>query len=600
MPLRSGGGFKAIKYTLSIARRVGFGKLWTAMSTKNACKTCALGMGGQLGGMTNEGGFHREVCKKSFQAMASDMQPPISPEFFAQYSINQLRAFSPRQLETSGRLVFPVYAGAGDRFYREISWEEALLKLVESLKEAGPTRSFFYASGRSSNEAGFLLQLFARQFGTNYVNNCSYYCHQASGVGLGSSVGVGTGTIRLEDLEHTDLYILIGGNPASNHPRLMKSLMEIRRRGGKVIVINPAKELGLVNFRIPSDLRSLLFGSEIANQYLQPHIGGDIPLLIGMAKELLDQRGEDREFIRECTEGYEDFLKVVNETSWEEIERESGVSHQEIRAVAQQYMLAKNVVIGWTMGITHHLHGTDNVRMIVNLALMRGMVGRPHAGLMPIRGHSNVQGVGSVGVTPILKQAILERFEARLGIQVPRSPGLDTMACMDAADRGEMDVALCLGGNLHGSNPDAVAAERALSKLKLVTYLSTTLNTGHAWGRAKETLILPVLPRDEERQSTTQESMFSFVRLSDGGRPRYEGPRSEVSLLTHLGQKVLDRNSPIDWKRLERHDSIRELIGELIPGFEAISDIGRSKKEFHIPDRHINSTKFPTASGKAK
>lgn len=600
MPLRSGGGFKAIKYTLSIARRVGFGKLWTAMKTRNACKTCALGMGGQLGGMTNEGGFYPEVCKKSFQAMASDMQPAIPPEFFAQYSINQLRAFSPRQLETSGRLVFPVYAGAGDRFYREISWEEALLKLVESMKEAGPTRSFFYASGRSSNEAGFLLQLFARQFGTNYVNNCSYYCHQASGVGLGSSVGVGTGTIRLEDLEHTDLYILIGGNPASNHPRLMKSLMEIRRRGGKVIVINPAKELGLVNFRIPSDIRSLFFGTEIANQYLQPHIGGDIPLLIGMAKELVDQRGEDREFIRESTEGYEDFLKVVNETSWEEIERESGVSRQEIRAAAQQYALAKNVVIGWTMGITHHLHGTDNVRMIVNLALMRGMVGRPHAGLMPIRGHSNVQGVGSVGVTPILKQAILERFEARLGIQVPRSPGLDTMACMDAADRGEMDVALCLGGNLHGSNPDAVAAERALSKLKLVTYLSTTLNTGHAWGRAKETLILPVLPRDEERQSTTQESMFSFVRLSDGGRPRYEGPRSEVSLLTHLGQKVLDRNSPIDWKRLERHDSIRELIGELIPGFEGISDIGRSKKEFHIPDRHINSTKFPTASGKAK
>lgn len=600
MPLRSGGGFKAIRYTLSIARRVGPWNLWRAMRGKNACKTCALGMGGQLGGMTNEGGFFPEVCKKSFQAMASDMQAGITPEFFSRYSFDQLRAFSPRELETSGRIVFPVYAGPGDRHYRQISWEEALLKLVEGLKEAGPTRSFFYASGRSSNEAGFLLQLFARQFGTNYVNNCSYYCHQASGVGLASSVGVGTGTIKLEDLERTDLYILIGGNPASNHPRLMRSLMEIRRRGGKVIVINPARELGLVNFRIPSDLRSLLFGSNIASQYLQPHIGGDIPLLIGMAKEVLDQRGEARDFIGTCTEGYEDFLNLVNQTSWEEIERESGVPSAEIREAARQYVVSKNVVFGWTMGITHHLHGTDNVRMIANLALLRGMVGRPHAGLMPIRGHSNVQGVGSVGVTPILKQAILERFEARLGIQVPRSPGLDTMACMDAADRGEMDVALCLGGNLHGSNPDAVTAERAFSKLKLATYLSTTLNTGHAWGRAKETLILPVLPRDEELQPTTQESMFSFVRLSDGGTRRYDGPRSEVSLLTHLGQKVLDPNSPIDWQNLERHDSIRELIGELIPGYEPIADIGRTKQEFHIGGRQIASTKFPTASGKAK
>lgn len=601
MPLKSGGGFKAIQYTLEIAKRVGPYKLWKAMRAKNACKTCAVGMGGQLGGMVNEaGGLFPEVCKKSFQAMASDMQPAIPPEFFAKYSFNQLRAFTPRQLETSGRLVFPVYAGPGDRFYRQISWEEALQKLVDRLKQAGPTRSFFYASGRSSNEAGFLLQLFSRLFGTNYVNNCSYYCHQASGVGLASSIGVGTGTIQLEDLDHADLYILIGGNPASNHPRLLKSLMEIRRRGGKVIVINPAKELGLVNFRVPSDVRSLLFGTRIASTYLQPHIGGDIPLLIGIAKEVLNLRGEDRDFIRNSTEGYEDFLNVVNAASWEEIERESGVSQAEIREVAREYVVAKNVVFGWAMGITHHQHGTDNVRMIANLALLRGMVGRPHAGLMPIRGHSNVQGVGSVGVTPILKKAILERFEARLGIQVPRSPGLDTMACMDASDRGEMDVALCLGGNLHGSNPDAVTAERAMSRLKLVAYLSTTLNTGHAWGRAEETLILPVLPRDEELQATTQESMFSFVRLSDGGPRRYEGPRSEVSLLTHLGQKVLDQNSPIDWKNLERHDSIRELIGELIPGYESITDIGRTKKEFHIPERHVVSTSFPTPSGKAK
>ncbi|MGE5193258.1 MAG: molybdopterin-dependent oxidoreductase, partial [Deltaproteobacteria bacterium] len=289
--MKSGGGWKSIQYTLQMANRVGWWKLWKAMRSRNACKTCALGMGGQLGGMVNEAGHFPEVCKKSFQAMVSDMQAGITPEFFARCGFRELRAFTPRQLEMSGRLVMPLYAGPDDTHYRAISWDEALDRLGARLKEAGPDRSFFYASGRSSNEAGFVLQLLARLLGTNYVNNCSYYCHQASGVGLAASIGTGTGTIRLEDLEHTDLYILIGGNPASNHPRLLRSLMLLRRRGGRIVVINPAKELGLVNFRVPSDVRSLLFGSSIASLYVQPHIGGDIPLLTGVAKEVLAMGG---------------------------------------------------------------------------------------------------------------------------------------------------------------------------------------------------------------------------------------------------------------------------------------------------------------------
>lgn len=599
-PLKSGGGWKAIGYTWRMAQRVGWLKLWRAMRSKNACKTCALGMGGQLGGMVNEGGYFPEVCKKSFQAMVSDMQDGITPDFFARYGFNELRALSPRQLETSGRLVMPVYAGPDDTHYRPIAWEEAFERLSQRMKAAGPQRSFFYASGRSSNEAGFLLQLLARVFGTNYVNNCSYYCHQASGVGLASSVGTGTGTIRLEDLEHADLYLLIGGNPASNHPRLMRSLMQLRRNGGQVVVINPARELGLVNFRVPSDTRSLLFGTPIASLYLQPHIGGDIALLTGIAKEVLARKGQDVDFIAQATEGFDDFVAQVENTPWDRIEHDSGVTREEIARVAELYVKARHAVFGWTMGITHHLHGTNNVRMIANLALLRGMVGRRNAGLMPIRGHSNVQGIGSVGVTPQLKQAILKRFEERLGIELPKSPGLDTMACVDAADRGEMDVAFCLGGNLYGSNPDAQYAEQAMSRIGMITYLSTTLNTGHAWGRGRETLILPVLPRDEEPQPTTQESMFSFVRLSDGGPPRYAGPRSEVSVLTTLGRLVLGEQGPVDWKRLESHEAVRELIGELIPGYEPVAEIGRTKKEFHIAGRHLSERNFPTASGKGK
>ncbi|HMC10784.1 MAG TPA: molybdopterin-dependent oxidoreductase, partial [Pirellulaceae bacterium] len=258
--LTSGGGWRAIFYSLKKSRQMGgLWKLWQAMRSKNTCKTCALGMGGQKGGMVNELGSFPEVCKKSLQAMAADMQGAIKPEFWSMYSIAQLQAFSPRELESCGRLVQPVVLEEGEQYYRPITWEEAIGRLVACLKATLPDETFWYFSGRSSNEAGFLLQLFARLYGTNNVNNCSYYCHQASGVGLTSVLGQGTGTITLEDVEHVDLVFVIGGNPASNHPRLMRTLMQVRRRGGEVIVINPVVETGMVNFAVPSDVRSLLF-----------------------------------------------------------------------------------------------------------------------------------------------------------------------------------------------------------------------------------------------------------------------------------------------------------------------------------------------------
>jgi molybdopterin-dependent oxidoreductase alpha subunit len=598
--MKAGGGWSAVVYTARVANRVGWLPLWHAMRGKNACKTCALGMGGQLGGMVNEGGHFPEVCKKSLQAMASDMQDRIAPEFFQRYSIPQLRSLSPRELESCGRLVDPLYAAPGATHYRVVTWDEALERIVAKLKSSGPERSFFYASGRSSNEAGFLLQLFARLFGTNYVNNCSYYCHQASGVGLTSSLGTGTATVQLEDVDRCDLYVLIGGNPASNHPRLLRSLMKVRRRGGHVVVVNPVKEVGLVNFRVPSDPASLVFGSRIASLYVQPHIGGDIAVLTGVAKSVLQRGAEDRRFIDQHTEAFDEFRRLVESTSWAHIEAAAGVSRDTIERFAHLYASARHAVIGWTMGITHHVHGVENVQMIANLALLRGMVGRPNAGLMPIRGHSNVQGVGSVGVTPQLKQHILARFEQRLGVQVPKSPGLDTMACIEASARGDMQTAVCLGGNLFGSNPDARFAAEAVSRLDLITYLATTLNTGHAWGTGRETLVLPVLPRDEEPQPTTQESMFNYVRLSDGGRARYVGPRSEVSVLAEIGERVLGEAGPVRWSDLRSHERIRCLIAELIPGLEALGDIDRTRREFHIPGRHLDAPPFPTASGKAR
>ena len=345
-----------------------------------------------------------------------------------------------------------------------------------------------------------MLQLVARLHGTNNVNNCSYYCHQASGVGLNKALGTGTATVTLDDLEQCDLVFIIGGNPASNHPRLMTSLTHVRRRGGQVVVINPVRELGLVRFRIPSDLRSMLLRSEVASHYYQPHIGGDLALLTGIAKAVIEMAAEDSDFMRQHTAGGQEYREQLLALSWDELERKSGLSQAEMSEIATLYARSRSAIFGWTMGITHHVHGVESVEAIVNLALLRGMVGRPGAGLMPIRGHSNVQGIGSVGVTPQLKEAIFDNLRQRFDVPLPTTPGLDTMACIEAADQGRLAVGICLGGNLYGSNPHAAFASQALSRLKLLATLSTTLNTGHVHALAEQTLILPVLPRDESRR----------------------------------------------------------------------------------------------------
>jgi molybdopterin-dependent oxidoreductase alpha subunit len=599
--VKRGGGWPAVWYTWSKAREVGgLLALWRAMRSKNACKTCALGMGGQAGGMVNEAGHFPEVCKKSLQAMAADMQGAIKPEFYSTYSIAQLQAFSPRELESCGRITTPLLLPRGEDYYRPISWDEAIERIGAKLQAVAPRETFWYFSGRSSNEAGFLLQLFARIYGTNNVNNCSFYCHQASGVGLTSAMGTGTASVTLEDMEHSDCVFIIGGNPASNHPRLMRSLMTVRRRGGEVIVINPVIETGMVNFSVPSDVRSLLFGTKIASLYVQPDIGGDLALLTGAAKRIVELGAHDQSFLEANCEGWPELRTQLERFTWSEICEKSGVTRSDIDAIAQRYAKAKSAVFGWTMGITHHVHGVRSVQAIANLALLRGMVGKPHAGLMPIRGHSNVQGIGTVGVTPRLRDVVLERLESHFGVQLPKEPGLDTMACMDGAASGDLKVGVCLGGNLYGSNPDSDYAKEALENLEMVVYLSTTLNTGHAHGLAEETIILPVLARDEEPEPTTQESMFNFMRLSEGGPRRHEGPKSEIEVVSLLAQRVLADTTPIDWCEIAHTRQIRESIARVIPGLEQLAEIDQTKQEFHIPGRIFHAPKFPTPTGKAR
>ncbi len=599
----AGGGFPAIFYALRKARETGgYRSLYRALRSKNACKTCALGMGGQLGGMVNEKGHFPEVCKKSIQAMSADMQGAIKPSFFSHFDNDQLERFTPRELEASGRLVEPLYSGPLDRRYRAITWDEALGRIARKMTSTEPNESFFYTSGRSSNEAGFLLQLLARIYGTNNVNNCSYYCHQASGVALASVTGSGTATVELNDCEGLgkgDVVFIIGANPASNHPRLMTTLAHLKRRGGKVIVVNPLLETGLVRFKVPSDVRSLLFGSRIADEYVQPHIGGDIAFLSGVAKRIIEIGAVDEEFVTGRAEGWDAYRQALEAMSWPVIEERSGVPQEVIDRVADVYAGADNAVFCWAMGITHHEHGVHNVQAIANLAMTRGMLGNRHRGLLPLRGHSNVQGIGSMAVTPKVRDQVFTALETEFGITLPTTAGLDTMASVMAAAEGGIRFGLCLGGNLFGSNPDSEFATRAMGAIDLVVYLSTTLNTGHVRGRGKETIILPVLARDEEPQPTTQESMFNYVRLSDGGPPRHEGPRAEVAVIADVA-KMVTGNRILDWDSMRRYGRIREAIAKVIPGYEPIGKIDQTKTEFQIGGRTFHDGVFPTASGKAR
>jgi molybdopterin-dependent oxidoreductase alpha subunit len=597
---KAGGGWQAIGYTLRKSRGAGgLLAMYRALRSNNACKTCALGMGGQLGGMVNEKGVFPEVCKKSIQAMAADLAGRVHEHFFDDFSLDALRGFSSRELEAAGRLVEPLFAGPLDSHYRRIGWDEAIDRIAAKLRKISPSESFFYFSGRSSNEAGYLLQLFARLYGTNNVSSCSFYCHQASGVALASVTGSGTATITLEDLDKADLIFIIGANPASNHPRFMRTLVDLKRRGGKVIVINPLREVGLVRFRVPSDWRSLLFGTSIADMYLQPHIGGDIALLSGIAKFIIERGAFDQRFTRNFAEGWDAFRQHITAMSWSDLLEESGVDRALIKRAADLFIQSQRTVFCWAMGMTHHAHGVENVQAIANLAMTRGMLGKAGAGLLPLRGHSNVQGIGSVGAVPRLRPAVAQRIQEHFGVTLPEEPGLDTFHTMQRMSEGTLRLGWCLGGNLFGSNPDADFARRAMGSLDMIVHLNTTLNTGHAHALARETIILPVLARDEEQQPTTQESMFNYVRLSDGGPLRYDGPRAETDIIADVAQRVIGSRSPVNWAEMRRHQRIRQAIAATIPGYDKVGRIDESKEEFHIGGRTFREPKFATDSGRA-
>jgi molybdopterin-dependent oxidoreductase alpha subunit len=549
--------------------------------------------------MHNESGNALEVCKKSFQAQAADMMPPIPENFYAQHTHQELLGWDHKQLEDAGRIGFPVLYEEGSTHWRRIGWKEALERAATALRDTPPAQTMFYSSGRSSNEAAYLLQCFARVYGTNNINNCSYYCHQASGVGLGMAIGAGTATVDHEDVEHADFALLVGANPASNHPRLITRLVDIRKRGGRVIVVNPLREPGLVRFRIPSRPLSLLFGSRVSDVYVQPHIGGDIAFLKGVAKGVLEADAIDRDYIERYTTGFDAVEANLRAADWGELERASGVARATMEEVARAYARSERAIFMWAMGITQHAHGVQNVLEIANLAMLRGMLGRPYCGLLPIRGHSNVQGVGSVGVAPALKAAFARALEQAYGIELPTRKGLDTFESIEAMEAGRIRTAVYLGGNLFSASPDPEWAARSMQRVESAVYISTKLNPGHFHGRGRSTLVLPARTRDEEAQWTTQESMFNYVRLSEGGAaPLSPEIRSEVDIVASIAARVLPRE-PIDWERWKSHRTLREEMAKVVPGFAEMHAIDSTKREFTINGRVRHEPRFATEDGRA-
>jgi molybdopterin-dependent oxidoreductase alpha subunit len=601
----SGGGWPVIEYWLENTVSPQGVDIWKTLNHKSACLSCAWGTGGQQGGFVNEAGEYLQRCAKSVEAIAAELQDPIEKDFFDQYSLAELQQLTSAEGDRLGRLSYPLLYQAGNSHYQRISWSEVYHLATQALQTAGD-RIASYSSGRSSNEAAFILQLMLRALDSNNLADCSDLCHAPSTVGLKSVFGTGTSIVSLEGLKHADCVVLIGSNAPANHPRLMNELIKLREKGGKIIIINPQIEIGLVKFASPAfPIKSLLKGgSDISTLYLQPIPGSDTALLIGVQKSLIEQNLVNYEYLEKYTENWQEIIKTAQQTPWEKIIETCGISQLEIEETAYMIGKSENVVFAWAMGITQHNNGVDNVRCIANTALMTGNAGKLGAGVMPIRGHSNVQGFGSMGVTIRLKEEIKEALSIILNKPLDTSKGYHTRGLIEAAEQGKVDSLLCLGGNLYAANPDLKQAKHALSQIKTIIYIATKPNLGHFHGLAAEnTLILPVFNRFENPHLTTTESGNNFVRLNDTGKSHIRGDRSEliseVELLTEIAHRRLG-DTPVNWRKLQDTHYIRELIAKTIPGYEKIAELDQNKQEFTISGRILTEPKFPTPSDKAK
>ena len=602
---QAGGGLPVIQYWVEKTLSPQGLQLWQTLNHKSACLSCAWGTGGQKGGFVNEAGEYLQRCAKSVEAIAAELQPGIKPDFFQQYNINELQQLTSQECDDLGRLTYPLILKSGSSHYQRISWEE-VYQIATTAFQQPAEKIASYSSGRSSNEAAYLLQLLMRSLGSNNLADCSDLCHIPSTIGLKKVFGSGTSMVSLEGLQHSDCLVLIGSNAPANHPRLMNELIKLRARGGKVIIINPQIEIGLVKFASPAfPIKSLLTGgSDISSLYLQPIPGTDVALFVGLQKSLITQNLIKIEYLQSYTQNWQQILDYAENISWDHITKTCGLSQEEITATAYIIGKSESVVFAWAMGITQQANGVDNVFSIANTALITGNAGKIGAGTMPIRGHSNVQGFGSMGVTVNLREEIKQALSKLLGKPLNETPGYHTRDLIAAAELGKINTLFCLGGNLYAANPDLQQAKQALSQIETIFYVATKPNLGHFHGLGKQqTLILPVFNRFENPHKTTTESGNNFVRLNDAGKSHLQPGNSdlisEVELITEIAHRLHDEN-PINWRKLQDTIYVRELIAKTIPGYEKIGEIDQTQAEFTIAGRIFDEPKFPTFNGKAQ
>ncbi len=537
----------------------------------------------------------------------------VTPEFFAEHTVSELLSWSDYDLENAGRLTHPmVYDHASDT-YRPIAWEDAFARIGEVMRSMpDPDMVEFYTSGRASNEAAFLFQIFAREYGTNNFPDCSNMCHEATSVGLPQSIGIGKGTVSLDDFDECDLIISMGHNPGTNHPRMMGTLHECSRRGVPIIVFNPLKERALERFADPqSPIEMATFSStRIASSYYQVKIGGDAAALKGIMKAVLALAETsddvlDRAFIAEHTTGFDALVADLDQTEWADIERVSGLARADLERVAAIYAKSKATIVAYGMGITQHARGTANVQQIANLLLLRGNFGKPGAGICPLRGHSNVQGNRTVGITEKPTPALIEGIERAFGFTSPAHHGHDAVAAMQAMAEGRSRVLLCLGGNFSIALPDPELCADGMRRLDLAVHMNTKLNRSNLL-IGKESFLFPVLGRTEQdiqatgAQSVTIEDSMSMVHASRGRlKPASDQLRSEPAIVAAMAQAALP-DSKVAWMDLVTdYDLIRDKIEIVYPDFAGYNERIRVPGGFRLP---IGPTErvWKTPSGKAE
>ena len=557
---------------------------------------------------------HFEFCEEGAKHVADEAtRKRVTPEFFAKYSVADLSQQSDLWLNQQGRITHPMVLRAGADHYEAIEWDNAFALIANELHSlASPDEAIFYTSGRTSNEAAFLYQLFVRQFGTNNMPDCSNMCHESSGTGMKETLGFGKGTVTLEDFDHCDAIFIVGQNPGTNHPRMLTTLLEAKRRGCKIVHVNPLPETGTTRFKHPQEFWTWLGGgTQLADLFMQVRINGDVALLKGIMKEVLDAEERrpggilDHQFINKYTTGFSEFKEALSRVRVGDILEQSGMTKTKIEDAAKIFIKSERVIFCWAMGLTQHKNAVANIQEIVNLMMLRGQLGKPGAGLCPVRGHSNVQGDRTMGIWEQPSEDFLDKLGAEFNFEPPRHHGYDTVHAIKAMHEGQARVFFALGGNFLSATPDTEYTADALRRCRLTVQVSTKMNRAHLI-TGKQALILPCLGRTEvdvqasgEQFVTTENSMAVVEAWQGRLAPASAALLSEPGIVAGLAKAVLGKRSTIDWAALvSNYDLIRDAIEHVVPGFENYNRRVRQSGGFYLPNP-IRERNFNTNAGLA-